>query len=139
MTPNPDTREVCPDGREFLSGSASDPSRDDPSCQRCGKPRKKHRRIVPMTEEHRTILAELRAERAERRVQELEKENGRLRECWESASQERLEARRDATAHAARVRARCTCRHAPEGMLGWDRDMIDRECPIHGHEALERT
>ena len=30
----------------------------------------------------------------------------------------------------------CTCRHPPEGVIGWDRGMVDRECPVHGHEAL---
>lgn len=30
----------------------------------------------------------------------------------------------------------CTCRHAPKGMIGWDRTMIARDCPKHGHEAL---
>jgi hypothetical protein len=30
----------------------------------------------------------------------------------------------------------CTCQHPPEGMIGWDRSMVNRECPLHGHEAL---
>jgi hypothetical protein len=30
----------------------------------------------------------------------------------------------------------CTCRKPPKGMIGWDRGMVDRDCPHHGHEAL---
>lgn len=32
----------------------------------------------------------------------------------------------------------CTCQKAASGMLGWDRSMIDPECPEHGHEAPPR-
>lgn len=28
----------------------------------------------------------------------------------------------------------CTCQKTPEGLLGWDRSMIDPECSQHGCE-----
>ena len=32
----------------------------------------------------------------------------------------------------------CICQRAAEGHLGWDKSMVSPDCPVHGHEAVER-